>query len=194
MRRTPDSVDEALKELIAAAEEARIDYGLLGGYAVATWGVPRATYDVDLLVAPAADGIARLFDACSARGFAVDDVYRRGWRDRVGDMLLAKVQLFRDGRAVTCDVFPVSTPFQEAAFTRCRKIQVPGLEREVRVVSPADLVLLKLLADRPKDRVDVQNVLLVQGIPDREHLFDWARRLGITERLQRALRDAGLLE
>ncbi|MEO6597441.1 MAG: hypothetical protein ABIP94_22080 [Planctomycetota bacterium] len=59
-------------------------------------------------------------------------------------------------------------------------------------MAEADLILFKLMADRPKDRVDVQNVLTVQGIPEPEYLRDWAARLGVADRLERALAEAGL--
>jgi hypothetical protein len=80
-------------------------------------------------------------------GFAVDEIYKTGWRDRIRDMPLIKAQAFRGGQ---------------------------------------------LLADRPKDRLDVQNVLTVQGLPEPEYLREWAGRLGIADRLERAIADAGL--
>jgi hypothetical protein len=38
--------DEVMAALFAAMAEAGVEVVLLGGYAVVTWGVPRATYDV----------------------------------------------------------------------------------------------------------------------------------------------------
>lgn len=188
---SPQSVDAALAQLVAALDEAGLRFALMGGYAVVTWGVPRATYDVDVLVEPAEGRMPALFRACEARGFAVDDAYKSGWRDHVRDMLLAKVQLFRSGRSVTCDVFPVATPFQESAFARREEVSIPSLGHTISVISAADLILFKLLADRPKDRLDVQNVLVVQGVPDERYLRDWATRLGVQDRLSQALADAG---
>jgi hypothetical protein len=63
---------------------------------------------------------------------------------------------------------------------------------EARVVTAADLILFKLLADRPKDKADIQSVLSVQGIPDADYLRDWAARLGVADRLEPALADAVL--
>ena len=51
----------------------------------------------------------------------------------------------------------------------------------------APVSALKLVGDRQKDRVDVENVLAVQGVPEREHLEMWASRLGVRDRLSRAL-------
>ena len=61
------------------------------------------------------------------------------------------------------------------------------------LVSPEDLVLLKLLAGRPKDFVDVGDILFIQGQLDQEYLHRWATQLGISSALEEARRksDAG---
>jgi hypothetical protein len=38
------------RRLVAAFSEQHIAYGLIGGYAVGLWGVPRGTVDMDFLV------------------------------------------------------------------------------------------------------------------------------------------------
>ena len=60
------------------------------------------------------------------------------------------------------------------------------------VLGPADLILHELVAGRPKDLADVQNVLAVQGPVDASYGREWAARLGVTQRLDAALRQAGL--
>lgn len=184
--------DEVMAELFSAMAEAGVEVVLLGGYAVVTWGVPRATYDVDVLVDADEGDLQRCLSMLERRGFGVDPVYKTGWRDRIRDMPLVKAQVYRDGRSVSSDLFPVTTPLQRSAFARAKVIKVPIAGRDARVVTAADLILFKLMADRPKDRVDIQNVLTVQGIPDPEYLKDWALRLGVADRLERALADAGL--
>ncbi len=41
---------EELVALIHALESRRIDYAVCGGLAMAIWGLPRATVDIDLLI------------------------------------------------------------------------------------------------------------------------------------------------
>lgn len=188
---SPSRPDQVLAELLDAADEVGLEVALLGGYAVTTWGIPRATFDVDLLIESDDVGLGEYFRALERRGFAVDDAYKAGWRDRIRDMPLVKVQIFRGTRSVSGDFFLVTTPLQRSAFARARSIELHELGRHVRVVSPADLVLFKLLADRPKDRLDISNVFTVQGVPDREYLTEWATRLGVAERLARAIDEAG---
>lgn len=56
--------------------------------------------------------------------------------------------------------------------------------------SPEDAILLKLVAFRRKDQVDVEEILkLVQEL-DRVYLREWAGRLAIADRLETFLREA----
>ncbi|MFQ5504788.1 MAG: hypothetical protein ACE5F1_08340 [Planctomycetota bacterium] len=130
--------------------------------------------------------------ACEARGFVVGEPYKKGWMDHIRDMPLLKVQLPRGQRLVSVDVSPLSTPFQESAFGRLVAVEAPNLGPSILVITPADLILFKLMADRPKDRLDVLNTLTIQGIPEGDYLRDWAVRLGVEDRLDRALAEAGL--
>ena len=58
---------------------------------------------------------------------------------------------------------------------------------QVAVVSPEDLIVLKVLAGRPRDAIDVQDVLFMQGELDRDYMKHWAARLGVLENLEIAL-------
>jgi hypothetical protein len=57
----------------------------------------------------------------------------------------------------------------------------------VPVCSAADLVLFKLVAWRRKDQIDLDDVLWVQGVPERSYLEQWARALGVEDRLHKIL-------
>jgi hypothetical protein len=59
------------------------------------------------------------------------------------------------------------------------------------VVTAEDLLLFKLLADRSKDRMDIEDMLLVCGPLDTAYLRQWAAHLQIADRLERALAAAG---
>ena len=86
------------------------------------------------------------------------------------------------------DVFLAKTPFLRSVIERRVAVDLGGA---IHVCSAADLILFKLLADRPEDRVDASNVLAVQGIPERDYLERWARELGLQARLAELLARAG---
>lgn len=66
--------EDALASLAAILKERGVPYALMGGLAVAAWGVPRATEDIDLLAD--ASPSPELDAALGARGFQVE--WRRG--------------------------------------------------------------------------------------------------------------------
>ena len=71
---------------------------------------------------------------------------------------------------------------------RDRRLALADLgQGAVPVCTAADLFLFKLLAWRKKDQVDVENLLWMQGVPDRSYVEDWARRLGLEDRLREAI-------
>lgn len=52
---------------------------------------------------------------------------------------------------------------------------------------PPDLIVLKILANRDRDRGDVQDFLFMQGELDRSYMRHWARKLGVLPTLDQAL-------
>ena len=46
----PVTLHDELRAVLSALDQARVDYALIGALAVAVWGAPRATKDIDLLV------------------------------------------------------------------------------------------------------------------------------------------------
>jgi hypothetical protein len=53
------------KELLSAFNEYRVKYRIVGGYAVAVHGQPRATKDLDLFVQPEAENAKAVYAALS---------------------------------------------------------------------------------------------------------------------------------
>ena len=58
---------------------------------------------------------------------------------------------------------------------------------DVWLVSPEDLVLLKLISHRPRDMSDIADVLFTQGQLDAAYLRHWAGELGVGDALERVL-------
>ena len=54
-------------------------------------------------------------------------------------------------------------------------------------VSPEDLILLKVVAARPRDLGDIEDVLLAQSTIDEAYMRRWAKELGVAEKLEEVL-------
>jgi len=81
----------------------------------------------------------------------------------------------------------VESPFQKSLMDRHLRVEVDG--RDLWIATAEDLVLLKLLASRPRDTLDVADVLFVSGQLDATYLRHWAGVLGIQSQLEQALRN-----
>ncbi|MFY9345330.1 MAG: DUF6036 family nucleotidyltransferase [Planctomycetota bacterium] len=184
-------VREVALRLIRLLERDQTPYALMGGIVVPIWGVPRATYDVDVTLLGDAAVVDRFLAAAVADGFVVDPPFTKGFRDRVSGMDKLRIEWWTpESRRVEVDVFLVTTEYQRAAFAR--RVQARIDHTTAWVIGPADLILHKLVAGRPKDLADIQNVLAVQGSVDAEYVRKWAVRLAVEDRLDTSLRLAGL--
>lgn len=188
MKLDPPVID-ALRQFTAFLAGRKIAWALLGGIAVRVLAMPRNTFDVDLIIAVEDGDVGTVASAADEAGFDVDDAFRRGYCDQLAGQSKFHVHAQIGTRLVRIDVFVLGSEFERCVFQR-RTSHETELGT-LWIVSPEDLMLLKLLADRPRDRADVADLLLVIGALDMDYVRAWANRLGITDRLDGALRDAG---
>ena len=62
-------VQPDFRDLLALLNEHKVEYLIVGGYALAFHGAPRFTGDIDIFVRPDSENASRVLDALSAFGF-----------------------------------------------------------------------------------------------------------------------------
>jgi len=168
-----------------------VPYYITGGVAAITYGEPRTTRDLDIVMDIAPTDLERLVAALEVEGFyvpGVEDV-------QSGRMMtLGITHIESISRADL--VLSKSLDFDRIKFQRIRSLDVPGFGT-LHFVSPEDIILAKLLWGRrsqsEKQWRDVLGVLKVQGDSlDFAYLTQWAAQLDVTELVQRAIAEAGL--
>lgn len=176
-----------VEDFVALFESKGIDYALMGGIAVRVYGIPRPTYDVDFTAAIPRDALPDLYAAVERAGYTVPESHRRGWIDQVAGLPLVKFRLYLEGRGVDVDVFLAETAYQRDVLRRRRREQINGVA--AWLVSPEDLILLKLIAGRPRDRADIGDIRFVQGTLDEAYMRRWGADLGVGQTLDEVLRE-----
>ncbi len=141
---------DELTALVGALDEANIDYALVGALALAVWGVPRATKDIDLLVRPEALDDARA--VARVRGFTLEAQPMR-FSDGMELRRLTKVE--SDGAYLTLDLILVDENLRSAWESR---MALEFGERKLRVISRDALIAMKAAANRPQDLADIASL------------------------------------
>jgi hypothetical protein len=178
---------QALHEIAHMFESLSACYAVMGGLAVRIHGIPRPTHDIDFTAALPRESLHEFFDLAAKAGYTVPEPYLRGWIDHVANMPLVKIRLYLEDHGIDVDIFLAESEFQASLLARRRR---EGLEGgSIWIVSPEDLILLKLIAGRPRDLLDVQDILFTQGQLDETYLRRWAVELGVSDRLGESLRD-----
>ncbi|MGE0790243.1 MAG: nucleotidyl transferase AbiEii/AbiGii toxin family protein [Sandaracinaceae bacterium] len=170
-----------LLDAIESLAEAGLEHALMGGGARNAYAEPRATKDVDFVVAVDPSRLRTLRDALARRGFS--ESTRVGGDDPVPDLVL-----FRDAEGRRIDLLFAHTDFERSALAR-RNPRELAEHVVVPVVTPEDLIVYKILADRPQDRVDIQDVVRAVeargGIVDWTYVEGWCDAWEVGERLAR---------
>jgi len=178
---------QALRELTGMLDSLSVPYAVMGGMAVRVHGIPRPTHDVDFTIALRRERLPDLFALVIDAGYSVAEPHLQGWVDNVAGMPLVKIRMHMEDHGIDIDIFLAESEFQKSLVARRQRETLEG--HPIWFVTPEDLVLLKLIAGRPRDFVDVQDVLFTQGELDNAYLRRWAGSLGVADRLEQALRE-----
>ena len=148
---------QALTEIVRRLEAAKNDgllrgYGLIGGFAAAAWGVPRATHDIDFVLVAGSTDHRKIAEAIGAQFRAGD----------TGDPLRGVFHLTINtmGQAIPIQLILLPVRWTDAVFNGLQTLSI--LDCSVPVVSWQTLVLLKLYAGSPQDLIDAEAVLAVR--------------------------------
>lgn len=181
---------DAFRPLIAALEAAGIPYMLTGSFAAAFHGSPRATQDIDLVIAPTPAQLAALVDRLQESGYYVDSA-------AAGEALRHEA-LFN---AIDADtgwkvgfIIRKSRPFSHVEFDPRRRGALQDLA--VYVAAVEDVILAKLewarLGHSERRIEDAAGLLRVlRSDVELGYTQGWVDALGIQPQWARALSRAG---
>jgi predicted nucleotidyltransferase len=152
------------RTLFKDMNEAGIDYLLVGGVAVNFYGIPRMTYDLDLMIALNPENILRLLSRLSDWGYRprapvnpndlADEKTRAIW---IREKNMRAFSFYHEKEAIgEIDVLiELPMPYEEFR-ERAKVFDVEGIG--VPVVSVQDLIDLKRRAGRQQDVSDVEHL------------------------------------
>ena len=148
---------QALRRILSVLENLGVPYALIGGLALAFYGVVRATRDLDLLIVLSPADVEKLAEQLTANGLPASP--RKGASgDPVVGVVAAQVPV--GASQLICALLLPSARWQSEAVRKAQTFDLEG--SQVRVVQARDLFLLKLHAGGPQDLLDTSQLLQMQ--------------------------------
>ena len=195
--KTPDIVT-ALNPVVKAFEKLRITYYIGGSLASSVYGIARSTLDIDLvanLKLAHVEPLVRILESeyYIDERMITDAIHRRSSFNLIHLETMIKVDVF----------ILKDTAYHQKAFERKRKDTLDEEERtrEFYLASPEDVILNKLdwyrMGGGVSDRQwqDILGVLKVQkNLLDTKYLRYWASELKLSDLLNRAFHEAGVVK
>lgn len=172
---------ELLRKAIEVLDGLAIPYALVSSFASSTWGEPRMTQDIDVLVnlkPGQVTGLCAAFpdpEFCVSASAAREATARGGQFNVIHPSSGNKIDFMIAGR----------TDWAEAQLERRREVPLFS-DRSVCVAAPEDVILGKLVYHREggseKHLRDIAGILRISGdVVDRDYITRFAAELGVAD-------------
>lgn len=139
-----------LRDVFASFESHDVRYVVIGGIAAILHGVPRATFDLDILIDPAPDNARRLLEALTESGMGTASL------TTPEEILANVITVFQDRLRIDVQTSTPGTTFPQA-WERRERMTYQG--QTFNVLCRDDLIASKLAAGR---NVDIEDVRLLR--------------------------------
>jgi hypothetical protein len=149
-----------------ALAEAKVPHAIGGALALAYYAEPRTTIDVDVNVFVPTARWPEVRDALAPLGVDVDVDEEALDRD-------GQVRIWWDRNPV--DLFFSYDPFHDEMRRSARK--VPFADETILILSPEHLAVCKAMFDRPKDWIDIEQILVATDPVDLGEIETWLERM-----------------
>lgn len=164
-------------------DDYRIPHAFGGAIALAYWGTPRYTHDIDVNVFMPTEHHPIVVQALAT----LIDIDRL---DNVHRQLREDAQTRIRWRELPVDVFLSNLDFHDSMSQRIHIVDFVGTS--IPVLSAEDLIICKSVFDRPKDWGDIADILRIRGSDlDSAYIMGWLGEF-FEEEDERIERMAGL--
>ncbi|MFO8165644.1 MAG: nucleotidyltransferase [Desulfatiglandales bacterium] len=143
-------LNEDYKEMLQALGEEEVKFLLIGAYALAAHGYPRATMDIDIWVMPSPENASAVLRALRKFGAPLHDLTKADL-EREGTVFQIGVEPRR------IDIITAASGLQfDEAFSRAMEVEIEGMN--IRIPTIPDLICNKRASGRTKDIADAETL------------------------------------
>lgn len=144
-----------LQDVFKSFQQHNVKYMVIGGVASVLYGVPRVTFDLDILIDATTENARRLLSALAEVGFGTATM------TNVQDIIDHEITVFNDRVRIDVQTHTPGIIFQDA-WPRRKTITYQG--QDFFVLSREDLIAAKRASGR---QVDLEDVRLLE-LPEQE--------------------------
>lgn len=145
-----------LQDVFKFFQQHEVKYMVIGGVASVLYGVPRVTFDLDILIEPTIENAQRLLTALEKAGFGTATI------TNAEDVIAHEITIFNDRVRIDVQTRTPGVAFQDA-WIRRRSITYQG--QDFFILSKEDLIKTKLASGR---EVDLEDVRLLE-LPEQDN-------------------------
>jgi hypothetical protein len=141
---------------------------IIGGIASGFLGKPRLTVDIDAMFLASFTDVPRIIELARAEGIEprIQDIVEFAHKSRV--LLMRHTE-----SGANIDISLGVLPFEEEMVERSIEHKVASFS--VRLPTPEDLIILKAVAHRPKDLLDIASIVENQPNLDEVRIEQWVK-------------------
>ena len=146
---------------------------VIGGIAASLLGQPRLTADLDAIILLSIDDLPELMNVAREQGIVprIEEAEIFARKNRV-------LLLQHASSRINIDISLGMLPFESEMVARSQAWEIENLR--IRLPTPEDLIILKAVANRPQDLVDIQAVAASNPELDQERVRFWVEQFGET--------------
>jgi tRNA nucleotidyltransferase/poly(A) polymerase len=142
-----------LQDVFKSFQRHEVRYVVIGGVASVLYGVPRATFDLDILIEATHENVQRLLTALTEAGFGTATM------TNAHDIVAHEITVFSDRVRIDVQTRTPGVSFQDA-WLRRKTVTYQG--QDFFLLSKEDLIASKRASAR---QVDIEDVRLLE-LPD----------------------------
>ncbi|MFN8587344.1 MAG: nucleotidyltransferase [Candidatus Eisenbacteria bacterium] len=145
-----NAFESTLATFATRLHEAGVRYMVIGGFANLHWGRARFTQDLDVTVAVTEDALAGLMNALAP-------AFRSLVKDPVAFARETALVPLESHTGIPIDMVLARLALEHEAIARAITIEVG--DAAVQFATPEDLILHKIISERPRDREDIEGIV-----------------------------------
>lgn len=142
---------------------------VIGGIAASLLAVPRLTADIDMMIISSIEEIGLILENAMQEGFVprINNVLDFACKNRV-------ILLRHEESGINIDISLGVLPFEIEAIERSTECKLKNIT--IQLPSPEDFIILKAVAHRPKDLIDIKSIVELHPVLDKKRIEYWVKQ------------------